>query len=83
MATRTATLIDRITTQPTASIVFLGLALALLAIAVGHLYLLRGLATLYLGLPLWLWLQLVVVFAMVGIAWIAVRVVALASSGGG
>lgn len=61
---------------------FVALLLALLVIAVGHLYAFSGLTDLYLGLPLWVWLQLVVVFVMLGIAWYAVDLVTNATEGG-
>lgn len=72
--------IERISTLPSASSVFYGLVALLLLLAVGHLYLLQGFTDRYLGLPLWLWLQILVVFAMVGIAWIAVRLYAVATA---
>lgn len=54
---------------------FLLLVAAMLAIAVGHLYLLRGLTTVYVGVPLWLWVQLLVVAVLFGMAWIATELV--------
>lgn len=75
-------LADSVTTVPTVKFVFSGLVTLLLALAVGHLYLIEGFTDLYLGLPLWVWLELLVVFAMVGIAWIAVQLVATATEGG-
>lgn len=75
METDATTVTERVRGEPVAKYVFLGLLALLLAIAVGHLYVLEGLTDLYLGLPLWLWLQLVVVSAMLGLAWLAVQVV--------
>lgn len=51
-----------------------GLLGFLLVVAVGHLYLISGLTTRYLGLPLWVLVELVVVFGMMLVAWAAVRV---------
>lgn len=81
MATPTSDLLGRLTTLPTAAFVFATLVVLLLAAAVGQLYLLAGLTELVLGLPLWLWLQLVVVTAMLGVAWLAVRLVAVTREG--
>lgn len=82
MANRTPELPDAVTGQPRARYVFYALVALLLAIAVAHLYLLAGLTDRYLGLPLWVWVELAVVFGMVGIAWIAVQLVAAATDGG-
>jgi len=53
---------------------FWGLVALVVAIGVGHLYVLSGLTALVLGLPLWLWLQLGVVAAMLGLAWVALSI---------
>ena len=79
MTPQTATLGERLTTLPSAKYVFFGLILLLLGITIGHLYLFHGLTALYLGLPVWLWVQIVVVSVMLGLAWTAIRVVAVAS----
>ena len=79
MTAQTAKLGDRLSTLPSAKYVFVGLVFLLLGIAVGHLYLIHGLTTLYLGLPLWLYLQIAAVAVMLGLAWTATRVVAAAS----
>lgn len=76
MANRSPAIPEWLTVLPRAKYVFYGLILSLLVIAIGHLYVLEGVTELYLGLPLWIWVQLVVVFAMVGIAWIAIQLVA-------
>lgn len=54
---------------------FLLLVAAMLAIAVGHLYLFRGLTTVYAGVPLWLWLELLVVVVLFVMAWITTELV--------
>ena len=48
---------------------------AIVAVAWGHLYLVEGLTTIRLGLPVWLWLQLGVIAALLGLAWIAIGLV--------
>ena len=70
---------DWASSPPLVKFVFGTLLLLLVVVAVGHLYVLEGLTALYLGLPLWVWLELGVVFAMLGIAWFAVQLVATAS----
>lgn len=82
MANHLSKLADGELVPPSAKVVFYGLLLLLFVLAVGHLYLLEGLTGRHLGLPLWLWLQVVVVFAMLGIAWITIRLVAGATEGG-
>lgn len=82
MLTGTQALPDELTHHPQARFVFYALVALLLAIAIGHLYLIASLTDRYLGLPLWVWVELVVVFVMVGIAWIAVQLVAEATDGG-
>ena len=82
MENRTTGLLGRLTSYPEAKYLFVGLVLALLAIAVGHLYVLDGLTSIYLGLPLWVWLQIVVVFVMLAIAWFAIRLVAVVTERG-
>ena len=77
MTPKTAKLGDRLTHLPPAKYVFVGLVLLLLGMAVAHLYLLHGLTSLYLGLPLWLYLQIAVVAVMLGIAWSAIHVIAV------
>jgi hypothetical protein len=64
------------TRYPRSKYVVGGLLVALLAMAVGHLYLLDGLTELYLGLPAWIWVELVVVAVMLGVAWVTVQVFA-------
>jgi len=80
--TRIHALAEELTHHSRARYVFSALVALLLVIAVGHLYLIDGLTALYLGLPLWVWVQLLVVFAMLAIAWIAVDVVADATEEG-
>ena len=82
MKTQTTGIAEQVTSFPTVKYVFAALLAVLLVIAVGHLYVFSGLTTLYLGLPLWVWLQLGVVSLMLGIAWIAVQLIARATSGG-
>ena len=81
METDANTATDRVSDGPTSKYVFFGLLALLLVIAVGHLYVFEGLTGMYLGLPLWLWLQLVVVCAMLGLAWFAVRVISVPGGG--
>lgn len=67
---------------PTASkYTFVALLVLLLAVAIGHLYAIEGLTTLYGGLPLWSWLQLGIVAGMLVITWFAVRIVTEAPEG--
>lgn len=80
MTNQPSHVLERTSTLPSASFVFYGLVVLLLLFAVGHLYLIQGFTDRYLGVPLWLWLQIVVVFAMIGIAWIAVRLYAVATA---
>lgn len=54
---------------------FLLLVAAMFAIAVSHLYLLRGFTAVYVGVPLWLWLQLLVVAVLFVMAWMATELV--------
>ena len=79
MTPQTAKLGGRLNHLPSAKYVFVGLVFLLLGIAVGHLYLLHGLTALYLGLPVWLWLQVLIVAGMIGIAWSAIHVIAVAA----
>lgn len=60
---------------PSSRYAFYALLAVLFALAVGHLYALRGLTDLYLGLPLWVWLQVGVVAVMLAVARAAVRIV--------
>lgn len=55
---------------------FVALLALLLVLAVGHLYAFQGLTSRVYGLPLWLWLELLVVAAMLLVAWFAVQLVA-------
>lgn len=48
---------------------------AMLAIAVGHPYVLAELAGFYFGLPIWIWVQLVVVFFLLCLAWLVAELV--------
>jgi hypothetical protein len=82
MGIDTAAITEQVSTVPMVKYIFIGLLALLLVIAVGHLYAVTGLTTLYLGLPLWIWLQLGVVTIMLGIAWIAVRLVTMATDRG-
>jgi hypothetical protein len=65
---------EQVTTLPTAKYVFAAIVALLLVIAAGQWYLLGGLTELYLGVPLWLWLQLVIVAAMLTLAWLATSI---------
>jgi hypothetical protein len=56
-------------------IAFGALVATIVAVAWGHLYLVEGLTTIRLGLPVWLWLQVGVIAALLGLAWIAVGLV--------
>lgn len=80
MTEGSAALHERVTRLPTVKYAFAGLLVSLLGIAVGHLYVLRGMTDLVLGLPLWVWLQLLVVAVMLALAWIAVQLVAAANA---
>ena len=71
----------RTSRPPNARYAVYALLLGLLVVAVGHLYLLRRLTERVLGLPLWVLVELVVVFAMMAAAWVAVRLVAGATGG--
>lgn len=81
MDTHRPTTAERVTQSPLGKYVFVTLIVALLAIAVTHLYVLRGVTTLYWGLPLWLWIQLIVIAIMLGIAWLAVAIYANVTRG--
>lgn len=63
---------DRRGSVATQRVGFYALVVVLLVVAVGHLYAIRGLTTLHAGLPLWLWIQLVVLAAMLVVAYVAV-----------
>ena len=62
------------TVDPSSRYAFYALLALLFALAVGNLYVLRGFAQLYLGLPLWIWLQIGILVAMLVVAWAAVRI---------
>jgi hypothetical protein len=63
-----------VTALPTAKYAFGAIVALLLVIAVGQWYVLGGLTELYLGVPVWLWLQLVILVAMLGLAWVAMGI---------
>ena len=67
------------TVDPSSRYAFYALLALLFALAVGNLYALRGFTQLYLGLPLWVYLQIVVLAAMLAVAWAAVRIVTAGS----
>ena len=50
------------------------LVLVMLALAAGHLFLIQGLTSVVLGLPVWLWVHLAVVGILLGLAWLATDV---------
>lgn len=54
---------------------FVTLAVAIVVVAAAHLFVIQGLTTIRLGLPVWLWLQLGVITALLGLAWLAVELV--------
>ncbi|MFW5973871.1 MAG: hypothetical protein ACOCPZ_00630 [Natrialbaceae archaeon] len=54
---------------------FGALVAVIVGIAWGHLYLVEGLTTIRLGLPVWLWLQIGVIAASLGLAWVAIGLV--------
>jgi hypothetical protein len=72
----------QLTAYPNVKYVFYGLAALVSLIAVGHLYVIQGATDIYLGLPLWVWLQNAIFAVMIVIAWIAVRLRAMAIEGG-
>ena len=52
-------------------------------LGIGHLFLVRGLSGLTLGVPTWLWVQLVVLGLMLAMAWVAVELAASDRPDGG
>jgi membrane protein DedA with SNARE-associated domain len=68
------------TKLPTAKYIFVAIVVLLLAISAGQWYLLGGLTSLYLGVPLWLWLQLGIVVVMLALAWAATSIWTVANN---
>lgn len=60
-----------------------GLIVAVVVLAVGHLYVIRDVGGLILGIPTWLWVQLVVLAAMLVMAWVAVELASFGHPDGG
>lgn len=56
------------------------LVVTVVLVGIGHLYAIRNLSGMILGVPTWLWAQLVVLGCMLAMAWLAVE---LAVSAGG
>ena len=50
---------------------FVLLVLMMLAVAIGHLFVIQDFTTLHFGVPLWLWLHILVVGVLLALAWIA------------
>lgn len=59
------------------------LVVTVVLVGIGHLYVIRDLSGMTLGVPTWLWAQLVVLGCMLVAAWLAVELVASDRTGGG
>lgn len=82
MAGQTTEPYGRLVRYPNVKYVFYGIALLVFLIAVGHLFVIKGMNDIVLGLPQWLWLQNGVFVLMIVLAWVAVRLRALAMERG-
>lgn len=82
MASQTTGRYSQLVSYPNAKYIFYFLSLSIFIIGFANLYIFDGMTELYLGLPLWIWLQNVTFAIMIILAWIAVRLRAIARKGG-
>lgn len=53
-----------------------GLGIVVLVVGIGHLFVVQSVTGLYWGIPGWLWVQLAVLGGLLGLAWLAISLVA-------